>query len=174
MGQRPSEQEEVSPGIFLGIDPGKTGGLAVLHNGGRSVHAEPMPPTTLDLYKLLDGFSQDVDFACLEQVNSMPGEGHAGAFTFGTGYGMLQMGLTATGIPYEFVTPRTWQKALGIKAKAKAESKPQFKERLRAKAQQLFPAFPLWGAKGTLVKQRAVCDAMLIAEYCRRKHEGIL
>ena len=75
------------------------------------------------------------------------------------------MALTAAGIPFEEVTPVVWQRGLGIPVRKKDESRSQFKGRLKAKAQQLFPQ-----VKVTL----KTADALLISEYCRRKREGRL
>lgn len=160
---------------YVGIDPGASGGLA-LTQGTVVIEWEEMPRLDRDLLNLLRQWKEDYapEFCYLEKVNSMPGEGHVGAFSFGEGFGKLQMALAATEIPYELVTPRVWQKGLGVKAKEKSESKKDFKERLRHLAIQLFPSEPLWDKPKTLGKQRAVCDAMLIAEYCRRKCQGII
>lgn len=158
---------------YLGIDPGKSGGLALIA-GSTVIEWLEMPPTDLDLFLYLQEISSMVSYAVLERVSSMPGEGHAGAFTFGEGYGKLQMALTAAKISYDKITPRVWQKGVGVTARAKQESKPQFKERLRSHAQQLFPSLELWSQPKSLGKQRAVCDALLIAEYCKRMKEGLV
>jgi len=128
-----------------------------------------MPKTENDLWHLIDSMSPDsYDYdsapkAIIEKVHSMPGQGVASMFKFGMGYGQLRMALVSASISFETVTPRTWQKAFGIIPRAKTESKTDFKNRLKAKAQELFPK-----ANMTL----AVCDAVLIAEYCRRLHSG--
>jgi len=150
---------------YLGIDPGQSGGIAVL--GANGAHeAWPMPKTERDVWMLLDEniggpISVLDDFALIEAVHSFPGQGVASSFKFGMSYGGLRMALTAAGIPFEEITPQQWQRALGIKPRQrkKGESKTQFKNRLKAKAQQLFP-----DVKMTL----AICDALLIAEVCRR------
>lgn len=164
---------------YLGIDPGKSGGLALIHSSLRNskiLQYSFMPESDYDLYKVLRDWKNtySISSAVLERVSSMPGEGHVGAFSFGENYGKLQMALAANKIRYEKVTPRTWQKGLSVKVKAKTESKPAFKERLRQLSQQLFPNLPLWDEPRTLGKQRAVCDAILIAEYCKRKEKGLL
>ena len=160
---------------YLGIDPGLSGGIVVVADK-ECIFQQPMPRSDIDLLEVLRTCKEyyNVKFCVLELVSSMPGEGHKGAFTFGRGIGKLEMGLTAVQMPYEQITPRTWQKGLGIKSKDKTESKPQFKERLRCKSQELFPSLSLWYEPNTLGKQRAICDALLIAEYCRRKQEGLL
>jgi hypothetical protein len=157
---------------YIGIDPGKSGGLACL-NGGSPFSVEAMPPTDADVlnwFNSQNGVNQQcwVVFAVLEKVGGyLRGNAHPGSamFNFGANYGALRMALTAAGIPFEEVMPGVWQRGLGIPPRKKTENKGKWKNRLRAKAQQLFP-----GVKVTL----ATCDALLIAEFCRRKHEGLL
>jgi Holliday junction resolvasome RuvABC endonuclease subunit len=103
--------------------------------------------------------------AVIEHVHAMPKQGVSSTFKFGVGYGGLRMALIAASIPFEEVTPRTWQKALGVVVRKKTETKTQFKNRLKAKAQQLFP-------RESITLKTA--DALLIAEYCRRKQLGLL
>jgi len=163
-----------SPAIYVGIDPGASGGLAAISNFDSQVLS--MPESERDIWNWFyqDRYfwqSRDVEiFAVVEQVGGYvprEGSGQPGSamFKFGCSYGGLRMALTAAQIPFEAVIPRTWQKALGIASKGKQESRTQFKGRLKAKAQQLFP-----NVKITL----ATADALLLAEYCRRKRTGTL
>lgn len=176
---------------YLGIDPGKNGGIAIfskLSSGRTTIQAWPMLETELDLCRLLEGVNlPDRTTAVIEHVWSSPQMGVASSFTFGFGYGGLRMVLTALRIPFSPVRPQVWQNALGVtpqkkgkivtkppkkpgskprKERVGAESSREFKERLRAKSQQLFPDFPLWQEPKTKTKQMAICDAMLIAYYC--------
>lgn len=143
--------------MIIGIDPGKSGGIAWLDDHGRALHVIKMPPTMADLYAeiseppLMSGYSTSV-FAYLEKVHSMPGQGVKSTFTFGEGFGALQMALTAAGIPYELVTPNKWMKAMGCQTGGD-------KNVTKAAAQRLFP-----GIKMT----HAIADAILLAEYGRR------
>lgn len=156
--------------LFLGIDPGASGGIAMLDGNsddGWTTSAVPMPATERDVWEVFDVPMSDV-FACIEKVggyvagNPTPG---SAMFTFGRGVGLLHGFLIALSVPYEEVPPRTWQKALGISPRGKDESKGSFKNRIKAVAQKLFP-----GAGVTL----KTCDALLLAEYCRRKRTGTL
>lgn len=149
---------------YLGVDPGKSGGLALLFHG--KVMAIKMPETPADLLSWLRDNACDSS-AIIEQVGGYTGEGQPGSamFNFGKGAGHLEMALLACGIPTESVPPRRWQKALGISPRKKAETKTQWKNRLKSVAQRLFPK-----EKVTL----ATADALLIALYCKRKHLGIL
>lgn len=176
MPKRKGEELAIQPShgaYYLGIDPGKTGGIAVLYQYERCtpvVHeAYKMPSTERDTWAALTSILSDTDpiVASIEKVGGYIGQGQPGSamFNFGMGYGGLRMALVAAGIPFEEVIPRTWQKAFSISPRGKTESKSKFKNRLKAKAQQLFPISPV-----TL----ATCDALLIAEFCRRKHQGLL
>ncbi len=153
--------------VYVGIDPGQSGGTARIADGFRA-EAYPMPATERDVWEMIQSL-QETSFgraiAIIEKVHAMPKQGVSSTFKFGTGYGGLRMALIAAGIPFDEVTPRTWQKALGVVARKKTETITQFKNRLKAKAQQLFPS-----VKVTL----KTADALLIAEYCRRKEEGKL
>jgi crossover junction endodeoxyribonuclease RuvC len=151
---------------YLGIDPGKSGGLCRLSESGEVAALSVMPDTELDTWQWFQGWG--TEFALIELVHSMPQQGVSSTFTFGKGYGGLRMALTAVGIPFETVTPQAWQKGLGITPKKKIESKAEFKARLRAFAQRLFPSLDLWGR--TKGEQLSVCDALLIAEFNRRVH----
>lgn len=155
--------------IYLGIDPGQNGGIAgVWEEKGESFNSEcaKMPPTDQDVYEYLAFFQKSyaggVKFAVLERAHARPGDGVSGMFKFGMGYGALRMALAALEIRYEEISPQKWQKGMGIITRDRAkESHTQFKNRLKAKAQQLFPE-----KKVTL----STCDALLIAEFCRRNY----
>ena len=162
---------DVKP-LYIGIDPGKSGGLAVISRSTSTraaADAEPMPETEGDIWEWFAGIPSARAIAVIEKVNGYIGPGSeapgSAMFNFGWGYGNLRMALIASGISFEEVTPQRWQKAMGIGSRKKTESKTQFKNRLKAKAQQLFPHIHV-----TL----KTADALLIAEYCRRKHEGRL
>jgi Holliday junction resolvasome RuvABC endonuclease subunit len=75
--------------------------------------------------------------------------GVVSAFSFGNGFGHLEMALTAAGIPFTRVRPQVWQKALGCLTKGD-------KNVTKRKAQELFPSI-----KAT----HATADALLIAQY---------
>lgn len=156
---------------YLGIDPGATGGVCLLRES-KVLVLESMPDSKVDLLTLVGqcGGSEGTVFCYLEKVSGYIGNAHPGStmFKFGQGYGRVEMALVASGIPFETIPPHKWQKALGVPPRAKGrapESRQQFKGRLKSKAQELFP-----GVKVTL----ATCDALLIAEYCRRVREGEL
>lgn len=144
---------------YIGIDPGRNGGVSVMCNDGEVLLVEKMPQTPQDLLSLLEEFKED-SICVLERVGGMPGNGGSAMFNFGKGYGHIQMALIALGIPCEEVTPNKWEKSFQLGSSGKC-SKTEWKNKLKFKAQQLFPKL---GKKITL----ATCDALLICEYGRR------
>jgi hypothetical protein len=132
--------------IYIGIDPGINGGIATINNN--FVQAYKMPQTIRDLWELIHEIKSTAELenysitAALESVWSSPQMGVKSAFTFGNGFGHLEMALTALGVPYERVRPAVWQKAMGCLTK-----------------QELFPAIKV---------THAIADALLIAEFARR------
>ena len=146
--------------LFIGIDPGASGGLAFLNDDrATAVH---MPKTERDIWEMLVSHKQDFNTrAVIEAVHSMPRQGVSSSFKFGRNYGFLRGCLIAAKIPFAEVTPRGWLKALGIRTKHKTETNVQWKNFLKGLAQQRFPS-----VKVTL----ATADALLIAEYCRKVH----
>jgi hypothetical protein len=154
---------------YLGLDPGSSGGIAALRGGAvRLAALDKLSAHDLwawvreygrgDLRPLHSAASS---FAVLEKVGGYVGGAHARGshmFTFGTSFGMLRMALVAASIPFEEVPPQKWQKEFGLR-KTKGETDTSWKNRLKSRAQQLFPS-----EKITL----ATADALLMAEYCRR------
>jgi len=139
----------------IGIDPGTNGGIAWITDGKACV--EKMPDTLQDLWELICDITNyprsTVDGrkykAFIEQVHSSPQMGVKSAFTFGNGFGHLEMALTAAGIPFERVRPQVWQKAMGCMTKGD-------KNVSKRKAQELFPQIKV---------THAIADALLIASY---------
>lgn len=144
--------------INIGIDPGKSGGIAVIDDNGHA-YAHKMPETdrdTLDALREVKRCANAENIqirAALEKVHAMPGQGVTSSFTFGQGYGALKMALAALEIPYTEVTPQKWQGAIGCMTKGD-------KNVSKAKAQAMFPEIKI---------THAIADALLIAEWCRRQ-----
>jgi Holliday junction resolvasome RuvABC endonuclease subunit len=138
----------------IGIDAGKNGGIAWIQDGKPCV--EKMPDTLQDLWELFRDIASEGDCrAYLEQVHSSPQMGVKSAFTFGNGFGHLEMALTAAGIPFERVRPQVWQKAMGCMTKGD-------KNVSKRKAQELFPSMKV---------THATADALLIASYGEKQKQ---
>ncbi len=90
----------------------------------------------------------------------MPGQGVRSSFTFGQNYGFLRGVLITLRIPFIEVTPRKWMKEVQM-YKSKQETKTEWKNRLKGKAQQLYPEI-----KVTLKN----ADSILIAKFCNENY----
>ena len=141
---------------IIGIDPGKSGGIAWLERD--MTYAARMPETTADVWEQIRFAAQGCVrcFAWLEKVGPMPKQGVRSVWTFGRGYGELLMALTAAEIPHELVAPGVWQRKLGCLTRGD-------KNVTKAMAQRLFP---------NLTITHAIADALLIAEYGRRAEQS--
>jgi len=130
-----------------------------------------MPTTEFDIFSHLSGHITGT-VAVIEWIH--PAIFQIGKLQMSKLYGSymaLRMALTAAHIPFEDVRAEVWQQGIGIRKK-KGEKQAKWKDRLRGKAQQLFPQLPIWNE--TLEKQRAIAYALLIAHYCKLKHTGTL
>lgn len=148
--------------IFIGVDVGAAGGIALIDASGVALRAVHMPETDVDILSVLEharglgwhhGDPQASGCrAVLEKVHSSPQMGVVSAFSFGGAYRSLRMALAAKEIPFDEVSPMKWQRRLECLSGGD-------KNVTKARAQQLFP-----GVKVT----HAIADALLLAEFCRR------
>lgn len=118
--------------LYLGVDPGLDGALAVLTEDGRLMRTHDMP--TLEdgpkgrrtiaapLLATLIAKSGVVQ-AFVEKVATRPGEGAVGAFAFGRGVGILQGIFAAFDMPVVLITPQYWRKYHGLSKEAKDASR---------------------------------------------------
>lgn len=157
---------------ILGVDPGSSGGgYVILSLDGQvlstGVFSHGSPHDFAEA--LRESYIGSIAFSWIEKVHSMPGQGVVSMFSFGENYGIIQGVLSALNIPYETKSPIEWQRLIGItprtrknkKTGTEQESKSQWKNRLKSKAQQLFPKIKI-----TL----QIADALLIAEAARREY----
>jgi crossover junction endodeoxyribonuclease RuvC len=149
--------------IYLGIDPGKSGGIAAI-DGVSIVETIKLCETPADVCAWIRSCNGTWEWkAVIEQVHSgvfarrgkngkQSRMGVVSAFTFGKSFGWLLGVLDALRIPYEFVSPQKWQGVMQCRTGGK-------KNVSKAAAQRLFPQVKV---------THAIADALLIAEYARR------
>jgi len=140
---------------WLGIDPGKMGGIAVVYRDDSiMVDAVPMPGTERDIYEAIARMNQkyQIAHAMIELVHASPIWSRSSSFKLGDNYGFCRGVVTSLGCPWELVSPTKWQRMMNSMSGGD-------KNITKAAAQRLFPE-----AKVT----HMVADAILIAEFCRR------
>jgi len=166
--------------MYLGIDPGKTGAIAVKIGNRMKVHNMPTTRQEMILWfqglKTLSNKTNDPIFAVSELVHSMPGNTGKSMFTFGQWYERVLCCLSFNEIQFELVGPHKWQKAFGILTRKKekkddagniiqrGESKSEHKRKILIKAQSLFPS--------TKIGRLDNADAVLICEHGSREFQG--
>ena len=139
--------------IYIGIDPGKSGAMALVWPDGKPALAIcRFDATYADQAEWLASFDNGGVVAVIEKVSSSPQMGVVSAFSFGKSQGFLLGLLTAYKIPYHEVTPQKWQKAMGCMSGSD-------KNVTKHAAQKLWPHLKI---------THRDADARLIAEYGRR------
>lgn len=137
---------------ILGIDPGKSGGIAGI--GAGQTIALKMPETVGDLVDTLRDLAvRGFTTAYVERVHTSPQMGVVSAGTFMRGLGNIEAACQCLGIRLEWISPAVWQRTLGCLTKGD-------KNVSKRKAQELFPMLTI---------THAVADALLICEYGRRQ-----
>ncbi len=120
--------------ITAGIDPGKTGAVAILNTyqkparlevRGLSVDSENRVPCDQIIAWL---FEHSVEAVVIEEVHSMPKQGVASTFKFGMIYGQCIGMLTTAGLPWVKVPPQVWKRHLGLTGQGKDGSRAAAKE----------------------------------------------
>lgn len=142
---------------YMGIDPGKGGGWAVLRADGTVWCVGK----NADVDGLRSALSWDNLKIMLEKVWSSPQMGVVGAFSFGESFGYLQGLLFGRAYEPHIITPQKWQREMGLiqKGRTQGEGDTAKKNANKEMAERLFPNQRI---------THAWADALLIAEYCRR------
>jgi len=127
---------------LLGIDCGLSGALAFMDAvPGSMPRVHDMPTLSLtrggknkreiDAHVLADLLgAQTIGHAFVELAGPRPLQNVSGVFSSGKGYGIVIGVLATLGVPFTFVAPQKWKKALGV---------PAAKDGARARASQLMP-----------------------------------
>lgn len=143
--------------IYIGIDPGKSGAIAVIKD--REVK---LAPFSEEIYKkwLSDiSNSGEKSFCVLEKVGAMPHQGVTSMFNFGANFGYIQGLLKAYGVPFELVTPQKWKKEYSVTSD---------KNTSVAVAKRIFPNVNLKKSDRCKKDDDGLAEALLMAEYARR------
>lgn len=154
--------------IFVGVDPGKSGGLAWLDESRKVIRLADAPLVKVgkrheydlaEMAQMLRFPAGGADaLLAIEQVGSHKGEGPQGAFTFGTGFGIWLGIAAALRMRIERITPQRWRKGM-------MEGLAREKGASILRAKELFPDQT---EKLTRKKDDGRAEALLIAEFARR------
>ncbi len=138
---------------ILCIDPGASGGLALVCNDG-----------TVEAYPMRDGMTEQIDairhiaatnpglMAVIEKVGfHRPGNSAVSTAKFARHCGHLEAALYSVGVPFEEVAPGVWMKALGALPADKKARKNAIKENVARRFPHLAITLKTADALGMLV-----------------------
>lgn len=143
--------------LYVGIDPGKSGALAVLYPDGT---VKTVPFSQASYIVTLNEIKNHEVMCCLEKVGAMPGQGVVSMFNFGHNLGFIEGVLQASLIPYQLVPPQTWKKEFSLSSE---------KTKSIEVCQKLFPTANLLATERSRKPSDGIAEAVLMAEYARRK-----
>ncbi len=143
---------------FLGVDPGKSGAMALVGEDGEHIGHVKLKETPRDVWDWLSGHVESISYAVIEHVNAMPGQGVSSSFKFGENFGMCKGILIASSVRFELARPQRWMKNQGCMTRGD-------KNVTKNRAQQLWPNVKI---------THAIADALLIADYARKRRQEYL
>lgn len=119
LNERPAE-------LVIGVDPGKSGAIAILDRQGRLYDVHDMPvvgpiisPVLLGelVHNWIDPFSlPPYGTAVIEDVHAMPKQGVSSVFSFGRSLGVAEGVMAGEGLAIAYVSPARWKRGMGLSA----------------------------------------------------------
>lgn len=160
--------------MYVGIDPGTSGAIAVLDKDGQLLRVCDMPSAKIDKshYIKAEPFInavKDCEHACIELVGSRGGNSANSMFSFGAGFGSALTLLYMCDLKPEMPLPQAWQKYFNLgsikfpKVTKQSERDKAKKKQIAEKCLELYPEADLYGPRGGFKDGRS--DAILIARY---------
>lgn len=144
---------------YIGVDPGKSGAMAIIHALG-NVEVIPFDAVNYSLALARVSSGAYPVTCCVEKVSAMPGQGVVSMFNFGHNLGVIEGLLRGYGIPYQLVPPQTWKREFSLSSD---------KNKSIEVCQKLFPKVSLLATERSRKPSDGIAEAVLIAEYARRK-----
>lgn len=165
--------------IYLGVDPGKYGGLAVINGRTDLVDVLPMPDkiTPLTIADTIRTVTPYITHAVYERQTSFGGEGVTSANSLGQNFMAVIGAIELLHCCHKCVDPRTWKKYVfsGQPPAPKGLTRPQKKKHQKDLARKICEQ--TWGRDPFLRTQRCttlhdgMCDAACIALFAQHDWE---
>ena len=163
---------------YIGIDIGKKGAIYILNEDGTEDWRAPMPMIkdkvdwhgVSDMLEPYEGFN---GMAVFEKLGVIFGSSKKTAFSMGEQYGAIRQACVCHAVRYTEVPAKTWQAEIfqGQEKIYKSGSKTKIDTKAMAlvAAKRLFPKVNLMMTSKSTVPHDGLVDALLMAEYARRK-----
>lgn len=148
--------------IYIGVDPGKNGGYALICDNEVDVHPwdDQGFVTWLIGVKAVAKANGEHIFAAVEKVGAMPRQGVSSTFNFGKSAGYIEGVLSALGIGFQLVPPVKWKREFSLIGKDKRASV--------ATCRKLFPGLDLKRTDRCRTESDGEAEAVLICLYAMR------
>ena len=144
--------------IYIGVDPGKSGAMAIIFDGMDETILTPFDER--EYAHLLRELNSQIAKACLEHVTAMPKQGVTSMFNFGQNFGYIKGLLEAFQIPYELVRPQKWKKEFSITGDKNSSIEV---------CKHLFPGVSLRRTERCRKDDDGMAEALLMALYAKRR-----
>jgi hypothetical protein len=140
---------------YIGIDPGKYGCIAVIHDGG----IDFIDYSEHSLMRIRSIHEQyNIELCAIEKQQVMPKQGSVSGFTIGVGYGEYLGALKVLAVPHVVVAPKLWQKPYGL-----PKDRRERKLKVVDIAKRMYPTAEIQTTNKERTSGRA--DALMIAHY---------
>jgi len=166
--------------IFIGIDNGLDGAVAVLNDSDNTLKTFSTPfikedmggnktkrrydiPGMINLLKPYANIATNA-FAVLESAQAMPKQGVTSMFSIGYGFGIWSAILACLKIPHTIIRPQKWQGKYGISGDTKAQA--------YLVCERIFPMNKFKTERGRVLDGH--CDATLMADYAKSYYNNQL
>lgn len=158
--------------ITIGIDPGKTGGIAAMSDNFVDVFPIPLAGDEIDMPLIYDKLQEisigrtDVR-AYIEKVHAMPQQGVRSMFTFGFTVGALHGIIACLKIPLFQISPQSWKKLVLVDTKKDKDAAITY-------CRNVYPDVSLFATERSRTYHDGMAEALCIATYGRMvNHENI-
>jgi Holliday junction resolvasome RuvABC endonuclease subunit len=150
--------------FFLGVDPGKTGAVALIDNQGAPLWVDDIPCLggVVDAKALVDMLSEREEpilCAAIERTQAMPQTPRSVCHSLGMSEGMALAALLMQGLRVIRPRPAEWKRAMRV---------PADKAKAKEMAEMMFPSMK---HRLQRVSDHNRAEALLLADYARRTWE---
>lgn len=146
--------------VYFGIDPGSKGAICALLPITNKTAFMSTTEHPAKIIAWIEDFKKayNVRVIFIEDVHAIQGTSAGSNFSFGYNVGVVNTIAIASQVMVDRVTPKKWQKFVGVKEKG-----PAIKKEVAEIALRLYPDAKLFGPKGGLLDGRS--DSLMIAHY---------
>ena len=170
--------------VFIGVDHGSNGALAAISESGDIINVLKMPRKEdgdIDcfqvyswLYENFGDYEHEV-IACGEKLHAIFKASASTTFSFGKNIGKIVGIIECLEMDYMEVRAVDWQKyiftELSIPETHQNKKTPSGKFKRDTKVMARMAVANIWGSESLpYIKHDGICDALLIAEFARRKN----